>query len=71
MLSRANLVSGFDYVAGYDHGALAPGYYWFRKRQRVLRLIYRHFASLTSSPVPDRRHWLRRGVDLPCPEEAS
>jgi SAM-dependent methyltransferase len=33
------LQSTFDYLGEPQHGAPAPGYYWFRKRQKVLKLI--------------------------------
>jgi SAM-dependent methyltransferase len=33
------LHSAFDYVREPQHGSPAPGYYWFRKRQKVLKLI--------------------------------
>jgi ubiquinone/menaquinone biosynthesis C-methylase UbiE len=51
----------FDYFAGYEHGAVAPGYFWFRKRQKVLRLIGRHLGSRDSSASPA---W--RMADIGC-----
>ena len=36
---------GFDYYADYLHGSPSPGYFWFRKRQKVLALIARHFQA--------------------------
>jgi len=36
------LHSAFDYLADPQHGAPAPGYYWFRKRQKVLKLVAEH-----------------------------
>src|SRR5271163_4989495 len=60
---RADLLGpAFDYLADYDHGGVAPGYFWFRKRQRVLRLIDRNFSSLSPSFTP----W--RVADIGCGE---
>lgn len=52
------LRGGFDYLCG-EPGSASPEYFWFRKRQRVLLLIERHFSRLTRC---DFQPW--RGVDL-------
>jgi ubiquinone/menaquinone biosynthesis C-methylase UbiE len=60
--ARELLGGSFDYLIGYDHGAPSPGYYWYRKRQRVLRLIEHHFPGVRRFDVSPA--W--RVVELGC-----
>jgi ubiquinone/menaquinone biosynthesis C-methylase UbiE len=55
------LRGGFDYYIGYEHGAVAPGYFWFRKRLRVLDLITRHVSGIVPSSA---KPW--RGIEVGC-----
>jgi SAM-dependent methyltransferase len=61
-LETIRLLRGaFDYFIGHDQGAVVPGYFWFRKRQRVLRLIERHLSNLGQSLILP---W--KAVELGC-----
>lgn len=54
------LKGGFDYLCG-EPGSASPEYFWFRKRQRVLLLIERHFSRLRACNVPP---W--KAIDVGC-----
>jgi len=55
------LRGGFDYCIGYEHGAVAPAYFWFRKRLGVINLISRHVSEIVPSSA---KPW--RGIEVGC-----
>src|SRR5713101_5276429 len=55
------LRGGFEYYIGYEHGVVAPSYFWFRKRLGVLNLITRHVSEIVRS---SSKPW--RGIEVGC-----